>query len=88
MTFAKRFGRNLTRARQRTQPYISQEELGLRAGLHRTAVGQLERGERTARLDTYMKLIGALGAQPGDLLDGLAWRPAEFTAGDWSDLNV
>lgn len=85
MTFAERFGRNLAAARERLG--LSQEELAFRAELHRTAVGEIERGQRTARLDTYMKLIGALGAEPGDLLGGLDWRSAEFTAGAWSDLE-
>lgn len=82
MTFAERFGRNLAAAREPTA--LSQEDLGLRAGLHRTAVGQLERGQRVAKLDTYVKLIGSLGLEPGDLLDGLSWRPAELTEGAWS----
>jgi transcriptional regulator with XRE-family HTH domain len=80
--FAERFDRNLGEARQATG--LSQEDLGMRAGLHRTAVGQLERGQRIARLDTYVKLIDSLGLAPGDLLDGLSWRPAEFTEGEWS----
>jgi len=82
MTFAQRFARNLTAAREPTG--LSQEDLGLRAGLHRTAVGQLERGQRIARLDTYIKLIDSLGLERGDLLDGLAWRPAEYSEGELS----
>ncbi len=82
MTFAQRFGRNLAAARQRTD--LSQENLGLRAGLHRTAVGQIERGERVARLDTYIKLIDSLGVERGALLEGLAWTPAEMQVGQLS----
>jgi transcriptional regulator with XRE-family HTH domain len=82
VTFAERFGRNLAEAREGTG--LSQENLGLRAGLHRTAVGQLERGDRVARLDTYLKLIDSLGVERGALLDGLSWRPAEFTYGELS----
>lgn len=66
------------------EPPLSQEDLGMRAGLHRTAVGQLERGHRIARLDTYVKLIDSLGLERGDLLDGVAWRPAEWSDGEWS----
>lgn len=58
--FAVRFGRNLAYCRERTRN-LSQEELGMRAELHRTAVGQLERGERVARSDTLVKLAGSLG---------------------------
>lgn len=84
MTFAQRFGHNLAEARQRSQPYLSQENLGLRAGLHRTAVGQIERGERVARLDTYIKLIDSLGVERGALLEGLSWTPAEMQVGQLS----
>jgi transcriptional regulator with XRE-family HTH domain len=58
--FAIRFGRNLAYCRNRAGD-LSQEELGMRSELHRTAVGQLERGERVARSDTLVKLAGSLG---------------------------
>jgi transcriptional regulator with XRE-family HTH domain len=80
LDFATRFGHNLARCRQRTG--LSQEELGLRAGLHRTAVGQLERGERVARTDTLVKLAGSLGTKPEELLTGLEWKPAVMTQGE------
>jgi transcriptional regulator with XRE-family HTH domain len=54
---------------------ISQEELGFRASLHRTEIGQLERGVRLARIDTLIKLAGSLGTEPGELLAGLSWQP-------------
>jgi transcriptional regulator with XRE-family HTH domain len=76
---ARRFGANFARARERAG--ISQEEVGFRASLHRTEVGQLERGVRLARIDTLVKLAGALGVPPGSLLDGMAWEPGEFAAG-------
>lgn len=79
MTFAGRFGRNLAVARGRTG--LSQEDLGLLAGLHRTAVGQLERGERVARSDTLVKLACALETSPLDLLVGLTWQPADLVVG-------
>jgi len=71
--FATRFGKNL--ARHREQAGLSQEELGVRASLHRTAVGQLERGERVARADTVVKLAGSLSITPEMLLEGLDWTP-------------
>ena len=79
MSFAERFGRNLASQRQRAN--LSQEELGERASLHRTAVGQLERGERIPRADTVVKLAGSLSVVPGDLLDGLVWEPGATVAG-------
>jgi len=77
--FAKRFGENLTRCRR--QAKLSQEALAVRASLHRTAVGQLERGERVARSDTLVKLAGVLGIPPEDLLEGLKWSPGTMTRG-------
>jgi transcriptional regulator with XRE-family HTH domain len=71
---ADQFGRNLAYCRRRAK--LSQEELAVRASLHRTAVGQLERGERVARVDTMVKLAGSLGVPPGDFArrDGLEPR--------------
>lgn len=66
---AAQFGTNLARRRKRA--HLSQEELAVRASLHRTAIGQLERGERTARIDTLVKLAGSLDLPPGELLDGM-----------------
>jgi ribosome-binding protein aMBF1 (putative translation factor) len=80
--FATRFGENL--AKRRRAAGLSQEELGVRASLHRTAVGQLERGERVARTDTLVKLAGSLGVRPEDLLDGLKWTPGTMTLGELS----
>lgn len=83
MNVAERFGRNLARCRKRAG--LSQEELGVRASLHRTAVGQLERGERTARLDSFVKLAGSLGAAPDELLDGLSWEPGGTRIGHFRE---
>jgi len=77
--FAQVFGANLARYRERLG--VSQENLGLMAGLHRTAVGQLERGERIARTDTLVRLAGSLGVGPAMLLAGLAWHPARLEEG-------
>jgi transcriptional regulator with XRE-family HTH domain len=78
--FAARFGANLAYCRNRAGG-LSQEVLGMRAELHRTAVGQLERGERVARTDTLVKLAGSLGIPYDELLDGLLWTPSIRTAG-------
>jgi transcriptional regulator with XRE-family HTH domain len=78
--FAVRFGANLAYCRLRAGD-LSQEELGMRADLHRTAVGQLERGERVARTDTLVKLAGSLGISFDELLAGLLWTPSIRTAG-------
>jgi transcriptional regulator with XRE-family HTH domain len=67
---ARRFGRNLHRLRG--QEGLSQESLGHRAGLHRTAIGMIETGQRTPRVDTLVKLAVALDRDPAELLRGLA----------------
>jgi transcriptional regulator with XRE-family HTH domain len=79
VTIAQRFGENLARCRKRAA--MSQEETSVRASLHRTEISQLERGLRLARVDTVAKLAGALEINPGDLFDGIVWRPGETRYG-------
>jgi transcriptional regulator with XRE-family HTH domain len=55
---------------------LSQEALGLRASLHRTEIGLLERGGRVPRIDTFLKLTGSLECDPNTLLSGIDWNPA------------
>jgi transcriptional regulator with XRE-family HTH domain len=91
MKVADQFGKNLAYCRRRAK--LSQEELAVRASLHRTAVGQLERGERVARVDTVVKLAGSLDVPPGELLDGMGWNPGgtrlgQFTAQDALPLQI
>lgn len=78
---AEQFGHNLAYCRRRAK--LSQEELSFRAGLHRVTVGLLERGERIPRIDTLVKLAGALGVSSAELLDGLEWQPGEMVAGSF-----
>jgi transcriptional regulator with XRE-family HTH domain len=78
---AASLGRNLARCRKRAG--LSQEELAVRASLHRTAVGQIERGERIARADTLLKLAGSLGISPGEFFAGLTWTPGGTTIGQF-----
>ncbi|HMI82059.1 MAG TPA: helix-turn-helix transcriptional regulator [Solirubrobacterales bacterium] len=79
---AVRFGRNLFRCRRRAA--MSQEELGNLASLHRTEIGMLEHGTRLARVDTLMKLVGALEVSPAELLEGIHWTPGTSDAGSFS----
>jgi transcriptional regulator with XRE-family HTH domain len=81
MDIAAVFGENLARCRKRAD--MSQEELGIRASLHRTEVSQLERGLRVARIDTLVKLAGALGVAPGELIEGIDWSPGSTTTGQF-----
>jgi transcriptional regulator with XRE-family HTH domain len=77
--FADRFGQNLRRCRRVAD--LSQEQLGLLAGLHRTEIGLLERGARVPRIDTLLKLAAALEVGASELLDGIAWEPGETLPG-------
>jgi len=48
---------------------FSQEELAGIAGLHRTYVGSVERGERNISIDNMERLASALDMKLKDLLD-------------------
>ena len=79
MDIYQRFGANL--ARQRHAAGLSQEELAFRADVHRTQVSLIEGGKRLPRLDTLVKISGALGIPPGELLEGISWSPIVSTPG-------
>jgi transcriptional regulator with XRE-family HTH domain len=74
-----RFAANLRQLRG--EAGFSQEDVAFRAGIHRTQVSLLEGGERMPRVETLVKLAGALGATPNDLLEGIAWEPIETVTG-------
>ena len=79
---ALRFGRNLAAARRRSG--FSQEDVGIRASLHRTEIGMLERGERVPRIDTAVKLAGSVDATVADLLVGIEWTPGSAQRGEFA----
>ncbi len=60
------FGKRLRAARQRNG--ISQERLAELAGLHRTYVSSVERGERNISLLNIERLATALGVAMSDLM--------------------
>lgn len=60
------FGRRLRQLRQGRG--LSQEELADNAGLDRSYVGSVERGERNISLESICKLAEALEADPAELL--------------------
>lgn len=47
---------------------ISQEDLAATAGLHRTYIGGIERGERNLGLKNIFRIARALGCKPSQLV--------------------
>lgn len=62
-----RFGRRL--AAIRVQQNISQEELAFKCEINRTYVGTIERGEKSATVNTIYKLANGLGVSPREFFD-------------------
>jgi transcriptional regulator with XRE-family HTH domain len=71
---AQRFAENLNRAREAAG--LTQEALAQAAEIHRTQIGELLRGNQLPRLDTLLKLAGALQVPPAELLEGLSFEPS------------
>lgn len=65
----QRFGEGIRAQRDRLG--LSQEELAHRAGLHRTYIGGVERGERNLGLENLVRIADALGVPPSQLVAGL-----------------
>jgi DNA-binding XRE family transcriptional regulator len=63
------FGANVRRCR--TSRKLSQERFADLAGLHRTYIGSVERGERNVSLDNIVGIARALRVPPTQLLEGI-----------------
>ena len=50
---------------------LTQEELAERAGLHRTYIGHVERGEVNVALWNIVRIAAALEIDPAELVSGL-----------------
>jgi transcriptional regulator with XRE-family HTH domain len=64
--FKRRFGNRLRELREKRG--LSQEQLATAARLHTTHISLLERGGRSARLETVERLAIALKIQPAQLM--------------------
>lgn len=53
----------------RTEMGLSQEELAFRCGIDAAQLGRIERGQRSAMLDTFEKIANGLGISLSQLLD-------------------
>ena len=83
MDIAARFGDNLARCRRLAD--ITQEELSIRASLHRTEISQLERGLRVPRIDSLVKLAASVEVEPEELLEGITWKPGDVRLGNFRE---
>lgn len=77
------FARNLRLARRLRD--VSQEALALQAGLSRTYVSEIERGERNVSIDNMGLLADALGIPLRDLVDPEMF--GNFSKGKGADLK-
>ena len=78
---AERFADNLLHLRQGRK--LSQEELAARASIHRTQISLMESGRRLPRLDTLIKLAGALEVEIPRLVEGISWEPTITKSGQF-----
>lgn len=65
----------------REEANMSQEALAHAAGINRTALGKVERGEVQAKVITLLKVAGGLGRDPRGLLPDARWKRANVTGG-------
>jgi transcriptional regulator with XRE-family HTH domain len=63
------FGKNLKKIRLKVG--ISQEKLSILVGVHRTTIGELERGDQNPSLINLTKLAGVLNVTLAELLEGV-----------------
>jgi transcriptional regulator with XRE-family HTH domain len=68
---AREFGRRVREHREELTPPMSQERLADKAGLHRTYIGHVERGEDNLTLWNIVRIAYALKVDPAELVRGM-----------------
>lgn len=82
MTVAEQIGRNLRAVRRRAD--LSQDDLMGLSGLHRTEISLLERGIRSPRIETCIRIVQSTGGDLADLVAGVRWHgPLSFREKGW-----
>ncbi|MBB5161586.1 helix-turn-helix domain-containing protein [Mycobacterium sp. AZCC_0083] len=70
------------RVRDRRQSLgLSQEAAAVRCGIHWTQLGKVERGQRSLRLETIVKIADGLATDAGELVSGLPVPPGSSAGG-------
>lgn len=60
---------------RRLELALSQEAAAVRCGIHWTQLGKVERGQRSLRLETIVKIADGLEMDAGELVSGLPTPP-------------
>jgi transcriptional regulator with XRE-family HTH domain len=81
MSVKERFSANLRCIRRRSG--LTQEQLALLVEMDRAQISNFENAKRTPRLDTLLKLMGALDCRADELVEGMAWKPDLAAYGSW-----
>jgi len=70
------------RVRDRRQSLgLSQEAAAVRCGIHWTQLGKVERGQRSLRLETIVKIADGLATDAGEFVSGLPVPPGPSAGG-------
>lgn len=69
------FGERLRAAREELG--LSQEAAAQQCGIHWTQLGKMERGQRSLRLETLVKIVDGLGLDAGTLINDLPVPPPD-----------
>ena len=81
---SRQFGKSIKGLR--VQLGLSQERFALKAGIDRSFVGKLERGERQATITTFLKVAAVLNVLPSELMkESLDQLYLDINDGDFTE---